>query len=122
MNRALTSNAAHESPMRHSATPQGFFFSVMTLVALTILTATACGSKVEGSYSDLNGAFILELKPGGNASFTFAGETQACTYKVDGNKLRLDCKGDKTVLTIHDDGSLTGPPGTFMPALRKSKS
>jgi len=36
----------------------------------------------------------------------------------------LDCKGDpgKVTFTIHDDGSLTGPPGTFMPALRKRKS
>jgi hypothetical protein len=99
-----------------------FFFSVMALVGLMILASTACGSKVRGTYSDANGAFILELRSGGDASFTFAGETQACTYKVDGNRIALDCKGDKTILTIHDDGSLTGPPGTLMPALRKSKS
>jgi len=101
---------------------KGFLLSVMASVALMILAGSACGSKVRGTYSDANGAFILELRSGGDASFTFAGETQACTYKVDGNRIALDCKGDKTVLTIHDDGSLTGPPGTFMPALRKSKS
>jgi hypothetical protein len=94
----------------------------MAVAVLTTVAASACGSKVQGTYSDANGAFILKLRSGGNASLTFAGETQACAYKVDGNKIALDCKGDKTVLTIHDDGSLTGPPGTFIPALRKSKS
>ena len=108
--------------MSQSALRKGFFFSEMALAALIVLGASACGSKVQGTYSDASGAFILELTSGGDASFTFAGETQACSYKVDGNKLMLNCKGDKTVLTIHDDGSLTGPPGTFMPALRKSKS
>jgi len=108
--------------MNQLAQRKGFFFSVMAFVGLTILAVSACGSKIQGTYSDANGAFTLELRSGGEASFTFAGETQACTYKVDGNRIALNCKGDKTLLTIHDDGSLTGPPGTFMPALRKSKS
>jgi len=33
------------------------------------------------------------------------------------NQLTLDCKppAGKIVFTIHDEGSLTGPPGGFMP-------
>ncbi len=98
---------------------------VLLLVTLASLAACdGCGSSVQGTYSDPNGAFTLELKSGGNAAFTFMGQTAQCTYTVDGNKLMLDCKGDpgKVTFTIHDDGSLTGPPGTFMPALRKTKS
>jgi hypothetical protein len=105
--------------MNRFAVRKGIFFSAVVLVALVVLAASACGSKVQGTYSDANGAFTLELRSGGNASFTFEGETQACTYSVDGKKLMLDCKGDKTVFTIHADGSLTGPQGSFMPALRK---
>lgn len=88
-----------------------------------LLSCAACGSGVKGTYSDQNGAFVLDLKSGGTASFTFAGDTAPCTYKVDGNNLTLNCQGQAgtAVLTIHDDGSLTGPPGSFMPVLRKSK-
>ena len=75
-----------------------------------------------GTYSDPGGAITLELKSGGKATLTFMGDPASCLYKVDGKKLLLDCKKDKLTFTIHDDGSLTGPPGTVMPALRKSKS
>lgn len=82
----------------------------------------ACGKSVQGTYSDNAGAFVLELKSGGKATFTFAGEVMPCTYKADGNQITLQCSADKIVFTIHDDGSLTGPPGSFMGALRKTKS
>jgi hypothetical protein len=103
----------------------------------------SCGSKVQGTYTDASGRVILELRSGGRAVLTFMGETAPCTYTVEGNKLTLACKaaegfilavprnaGD-TVFTIHDDGSLTGPPGAFIHAragewilspLRKTKS
>lgn len=91
--------------------------------AVLILVCAACGSGVKGTYSDPSGGFVLDLKSGGSASFTFAGDTAPCTYKVDGNNLTLNCQGQAgtAVFTIHDDGSLTGPPGSFMPALRKAK-
>jgi|GEM_PF-898897 len=98
---------------------------VLLLVTLASLAGgEGCGSSVQGTYSDPNGAITLELKSGGKAAFTFMGETAQCNYTVDGKKLMLDCKGDpgKVTLTIQDDGSLTGPPGTFMPPLRKRKS
>ena len=75
----------------------------------------------QGTYSDPVGSFILELRSGGKATFTVMGDAASCTYRVDGNKLMLACKNDKTTFTMHDDGSLTGPPETFMPALRKGK-
>jgi len=104
-----------QNPFRH-------FIIVAGLACLSLVFAS-CGSSVAGTYSDTNGAFILELRSGGKAAFTFMGETASCTYAVDGTKLDLNCEGDagKTVFTIHDDGSLTGPPGTFIPALRKHK-
>lgn len=78
---------------------------------------------MKGTYSDQMGALVLDLQSGNEATFTFAGETAKCTYEKNGNQLVLDCKGDpgRTVFTIHDDASLTGPPGSFMPALRKTK-
>jgi len=92
-----------------------------SVVALTILAATACRSQFEGTYSNANGSIMLEVKSGGKASLTIMGETAECTYTVGGNQLTVDCKGDKTVFTRHDDESLTGPPGSMIGALRKSK-
>ncbi len=100
--------------------------NAVVLAALISLSCAlaACGSGVQGTYSDGAGSLLLELRSGGQASFTFMGDVASCTYTVDGKKLTLNCKGEagKTVFTIHDDGSLTGPPGSFMPALRKTKS
>ena len=96
----------------------------MAAIGSVSLTIVACGaSGVKGTYSDPGGSMVLEVRSGGQATFTFMGSPAACTYAAEGDKLNLDCKGDagKIVMTIHDDGSLTGPPGGFMPVLRKSK-
>jgi hypothetical protein len=88
-----------------------------------VFAYAACTSGPRGTYSDANGAVLLELKSGGKANITFMGEVADCTDSTSGNQLTLDCKppAGKIVFTIHDDGSLTGPPGGFMPMLRKQK-
>ena len=93
------------------------------ILACAVMVAAGCSSGVKGTYSDPGGGVVLDLKSGGKATLTFAGDAADCTYETSGNKLTLECKGaaGKTVFTIHDDGSLTGPPGSFIPALRKSK-
>ena len=90
---------------------------------IVLLFATGCNSGPSGTYSDANGAVLLELKSGGKANITFMGDVADCSDSTSGNQLTLNCKGQagKIVFTIHDDGSLTGPPGSFMPMLRKQK-
>lgn len=85
---------------------------------------TGCGRSVKGTYSDASGTYVLDVKSGSEATLTFLGESAPCTYAVSGDQLSLDCHGlsGKVAFTIHDDGSLTGPPGTAIPALRKAKS
>lgn len=84
----------------------------------------SCGSSgMTGTYSDPAGAVLLELKSGGKANFTFMGDVEDCAYTTSRPHLNLNCKGNlgTVVFTIHDDGSLTGPPGSFMPGLRRGK-
>ena len=102
---------------------------VSTLASLVsgtvIVLAGGCNSGPRGTYTDANGAVILELRSGGKANFTFMGDVEDCTYESSGKQLTLTCKGSPapvTVFNIHDDGSLTGPAGSFMPPLRKEKS
>ena len=98
--------------------------SICVMAVLAVLLIAGCNSSPRGTYTDANGAVILELKSGGKANFTFMGDVQDCTYDTSGKQLTLLCKGEagKTVFNIHDDGSLTGPAGSFMPPLRKEKS
>lgn len=94
------------------------------LAGALVLLTSGCHSGPSGTYTDANGAVILELRSGGKASFTFLGDVEDCSYKRSDRQLTLICKGSpaaKTVFAIHDDGSLTGPPGSFMPPLRKEK-
>ncbi|HYA97574.1 MAG TPA: hypothetical protein VEH49_05730 [Methylomirabilota bacterium] len=89
------------------------------LVCLS-LAVVACGG-ITGTYTDQSGSVILEVKSGGQANLTFMNETETCTYTADKTHLTLTCKepAGKLVFTIHDDGTLTGPPGSFMPPLKK---
>ena len=101
-----------------------FFKSMIVFAGSLVLLFSGCNSGPRGTYTDANGAVILELRSGGSANFTFMGDVQDCTYESSGTQLTLTCKGEagRTVFNIHDDGSLTGPPGSFMPPLRKQKS
>jgi hypothetical protein len=88
-----------------------------------LLALLACNSGIKGTYSDPNAAVVLELRSGGDAAITFMGETATCSYSSSSKQVLLDCKppAGKINFNIHDDGSLTGPPGGFMPTLRKQK-
>ncbi|WP_348263350.1 hypothetical protein P8935_02075 [Telmatobacter sp. DSM 110680] len=95
------------------------------MAGLAVLLNSGCNSGPKGTYTDANGAVILELRSGGKASFTFMGDVEDCSFNSNDKQLTLTCKGSPapvTVFNIHDDGSLTGPPGSFMPPLRKEKS
>lgn len=87
------------------------------IAALALITSVfvncSLKSKMEGTYSQSGAGMgiVLDLTSGGKATFSMSGEDFACTYRVTGDKVALDCspKGEKLDFTIHDDGTLTGP-------------
>jgi hypothetical protein len=94
----------------------------LLLVALTGITFAGC-DKVKGTYSNEVGVVTLDLESRGEASLTFMGESAACNYKVRGKEIALTCPDqDEMVFNIQGDGSLTGPPGNLIGALRKRES
>ena len=97
--------------------------SKFLVAGVYVMLVSGCNSGPKGVYSDANGAVILELRSGGKANFTFMGDVQDCSFNSSEKQLTLTCKGDAspTLFAIHDDGSLTGPPGSFMPPLRRQK-
>ena len=91
-----------------------------TLLILLSIANVACGGKLEGTYSNVAGNVMWELRSGGKAALTLNGETQNCGWKSDSKKVTVTCSGDSMDFGIHDDGSLTGP--TMVGVMRKSKS
>ena len=79
----------------------------------------ACGGKLEGTYSNLGGGVVLELRSGGKADVTISGEVQHCAWKADPKKVTVTCGGDAIDFVRHDDGTLSGP--SFVGVLKKSK-
>lgn len=97
---------------------------IRTVLLWATISTLACSSGASGTYSDAAGSMLLELRSGGKATFTFQGNATQCGYSTGNKNVTLDCPGPagKTVFMIHDDGSLTGPDGSFIPALlRKTK-
>lgn len=90
------------------------------VVLLTLSTwATACGSKLDGTYTNASGVVMLELKSGGKATMGVGGETKDCTHVEEGKQIRLTCAGDRITLRVNDDGSLWAPG--FVGVMKKSK-
>jgi hypothetical protein len=81
-----------------------------------------CGKSLQGTYHNDNGSATLDLKSGGQADFTFLGQSLTCKYESKGDRLTLDCGKEKIDFLIHEDGSLTGPPANMVGTLRKAKS
>ncbi len=81
--------------------------------------ATACGSKLDGTYANATGIVMLELKSGGKATMGMGGETRDCTHAEEGKQIRLTCGGDRITFRMNDDGSLWAPG--FIGVMKKSK-
>ena len=90
----------------------------VVLVGLGTFIA-ACGSKLNGTYTNATGIVMLELKSGGKATMGVGGETKECSYAEEGKQIRLTCAGDRLALRVNDDGSLFAPG--FVGVMRKSK-
>src|SRR5258708_25506525 len=83
ISRAIFLNQSTEDPLR------GKTFQKLLLATLLIffsIANVACGGKLEGTYSNLGGNVMLELRSGGNADLTLSGETQHCGSKADNKK------------------------------------
>lgn len=84
--------------------------TVIAILCITLTGCSGCNGGLEGKYQDESHLVTIELGPGGKGSFAFGAVSTPATYTVDGNKITIDVKGDKSVFTLNSDGSLSGPP------------
>lgn len=95
--------------------------AVIALVSMVLAAAACGGDKLAGTYQNENGSIVLDLKSGGTGALTIAGDTKPCTYTSDQQTLKVTCDDNEVDFTVHDDGSLTGPPDSFVGDLKKTK-
>ena len=88
------------------------------VAGLSSLTV-ACGSKLDGTYTNPSGIVMLELRSGGKATMGVGGETRECTHAEDGKQVRLTCGRDQIALRVNEDGTLFAPG--FIGVMKKSK-
>jgi hypothetical protein len=96
---------------------------VLAVIAAAALITTACGDSVQGNTYETNGSVVkIEFQSGGKAFLSTGPLTTNCTYTTEGKAVTLVCEGEKTVFTVNDNDSLSGPPGGFLMRLTKKKA
>jgi hypothetical protein len=80
------------------------------VVALVCLGLAGCGNNVKGhTYAAADDSVTIVFQSGGTANVSFGPIGSACTYTQSGKQINLTCGGQTEVLTMADDGSLSGP-------------
>jgi outer membrane lipopolysaccharide assembly protein LptE/RlpB len=88
------------------------------LLSAALLLA-ACGSKLDGTYTDGSGMMSYTFKSNGKMAQTVMGTEVEMNYEVDGNKVKLITPQGKLVMTLLEDGSIQGPMGMKLTKQKK---
>ncbi|MCL4688102.1 MAG: hypothetical protein KJ007_06005 [Burkholderiales bacterium] len=79
---------------------------------LTCLLLAACGSGLDGTYSDQSGVLSYRFESGGKVYAKSMGMESEFKYTVDGDKVKIEVPGGgNMIFTKAKDGSLMGPMG-----------
>jgi len=79
-----------------------------------IVSLTACGSGLNGTYTDASGMVSYTFRPGGKVTMTAMGVETETDYTVEGRKVKIGSPQGALVMTILDDGSIQGPMGMVL--------
>ena len=82
-----------------------------TLLLILTLLLAACGSNIEGTYSDKFGLVDYEFRSGGKVYMRTLGTETEMKYSVDGDKVTIELPqgGGNQVFTRLENGHLQGP-------------
>jgi hypothetical protein len=82
------------------------------------LWVSACGSNLDGTYTDEMGMVTLTFKSNGKVSQSIMGMETEWDYKVEENKIKVLMPQGTMVWTLQNDGSILGTLGV---TFRKQK-
>jgi hypothetical protein len=81
--------------------------------------AKAEASPLVGTYENADGKTMIEFLAGGKAYFSFHGVTADCAHSGNAKKVTVTCDGEDMVFAVNSDGSLAGPPESFVTRMKK---
>ena len=79
------------------------------LAAVLAVLLSACSSGLDGTYTD--GMSSYTFKPSGKVSMKTMGVETEMDYKVEDGKVKIGSAQGALVMTILEDGSISGPMG-----------
>jgi major membrane immunogen (membrane-anchored lipoprotein) len=80
-------------------------------VICVCLLLTACGSSIDGTYSDEMGMTSYNFKDGSKVYISVMGNETELEYEVDDDKVKINGPDGNIILTLNEDGTLQGPMG-----------
>jgi len=89
------------------------------LLVFAVLLLSACGSKVDGTYSDPSGIMSYTFNSNGKMIQSTMGVQVEMKYEVEGDKVKLITPGGNLILSLLDDGSIQGPMGIKLTKKKK---
>jgi hypothetical protein len=78
------------------------------------LLLTACGSGLNGTYSDQLGMTTYSFKPDGKVVLEVLGTATELSYELDGEKLKIVSPQGNFIMTVKDKDSIVGPMGMVL--------
>ena len=78
------------------------------------LLLTACGSGMDGTYSDQLGMTTYSFKPDGKVVLEVLGTATELSYELDGEKLKIVSPQGNLIMTVKDKDSIVGPMGMVL--------
>ena len=81
------------------------------IVACLALGLCACGSNLNGTYSDARGTFCYTFNSDGKVIMSAMGIESETEYRVEDGKVKIGPPHAAQVFTILDDGSIQGLMG-----------
>ncbi|MBL8471497.1 MAG: hypothetical protein JNM98_06850 [Rhodocyclaceae bacterium] len=87
----------------------------LRLIGLAVLLGallSACGPKLEGTYTDPAGVTAFTFRGSGKVYYGALGSEEEGTYEIDGDRVKVKVgSGDALILRIKDETTLDGPLG-----------
>ena len=81
---------------------------------LLALLLTACGSGMDGIYTDRMGMITYTFKPDGKVIMEVFGAATELSYELDGETLKISSPQGNQIMTVKDKESILGPMGMVL--------
>ncbi|MFZ3036942.1 MAG: hypothetical protein WA112_06665 [Rugosibacter sp.] len=82
---------------------------ICTIIFVILLSA--CGSGLNGTYTDASGIVSYTFKSGGKVTMATMGLETEMEYRVEDGKVKIGSPQGALVMPILEDGSIQGPMG-----------